>query len=127
LGWGLFLTSVFLLVHSLFVNLPFRKTYVTTGVGGELITTGVYALVRHPGVLWFTLVMLSLILVSRSSLLLIAAPVWILLNVLLVVIEDKFIFGKMFSGYGHYRQKTPMILPNKRSVGAFLRFLRQAS
>jgi len=126
LGWAGLGVSLPLLVHSLFINLPFRRTYVATGVGDKLITTGVYALVRHPGVLWFSLFILSLIPVSRSSLLLVAAPVFILLDILLVVIQDKFVFGRMFDGYDSYRQETPMLLPNRRSVNAFLHSLGQA-
>jgi len=125
LGWGALGVSLSLLVYSLFIKLPFQKTYVATGVGDKLVTTGVYALVRHPGVLWSTLFMLSLIPVSRSSLLLIAAPIFILLDILLVVIQDRFVFGRMFDGYDNYRQKTPMLLPNRRSVNAFLHSLRQ--
>jgi hypothetical protein len=69
--------------------------------------------------------MLSLIPISRSSLLLIAAPIFIGLDIALVVIQDKVIFGRMFAGYRNYRQETPMLLPNKRSFSAFLRYLRQ--
>ena len=98
LGWGLLTLSFFLLIYSLFVNLPFRKTYVAAGVSDRLITTGLYALVRHPWIHCFTLTLLSLVLVSRSSLLLIAVPIWILLNSPLVIIQDKFFFGKMFQG-----------------------------
>ena len=126
LGWGVLCVSLSLLVHSLFINLPFRQTYVAPGVGDKLVTTGVYALVRHPGVLWFTLFVLSLIPVSRSSLLLTAAPIFILLDILLVVIQDRFVFGRMFDGYDSYRRETPMLLPNRRSVNALLRSLRQA-
>ena len=125
LGWALLSISLLLLIYSLFINLPFRKTYVTTGVSGKLIKTGVYALVRHPWVHCFTLFLLSLVLVSRSSLLLIASPIWILLYILLIVIQDKFLFGRMFNGYDTYRQETPMLLPNRRSVNAFLSSLRQ--
>lgn len=126
LGWALLLVSFFLLIYSLFINLPFRKTYVTTGVGDKLITTGLYALVRHPGVPWLILVMLSLILVSRSSLMLIASPIWILLDILLVAIQDKFFFGRMFEGYNTYRRETPMLVPNRRSISAFINSLKQA-
>ena len=127
LGWGLLFISLSLLVYPLFINLPFRKTYITTGVGDKLMTTRLYALVRHPGVHWFILLMLSLVLVSRSSLLLIASPIWILLDILLVFIQDKFCLTKMFDGYESYRRKTPMLLPNRRSVNAFIYSLRQAS
>ncbi len=125
LGWGVLAVSAFLLIHSLFVSLPFRKTYVDAGVGDKLVKTGLYALVRHPGILWFPLFMISLIPISRSSLLLIAAPTFIALDIVLVFIQDKFIFGRMFRGYERYRRETPMLLPNRKSVGAFLRSLRQ--
>ena len=126
LGWGLLLISLPLLIYSLFINLPFRKTYVTTGVGDKLITTGLYALVRHPGVPWFILFMLSLILVSRSSLLLIAAPIFILLDIVLVIVQDKFFFVRMFDGYDSYQRKTPMLVPNRQSISAFINSLKQA-
>jgi protein-S-isoprenylcysteine O-methyltransferase Ste14 len=125
LGWGVLTVSLFLLIHSLFISLPFRRTYVDTGVGDKLVRTGLYALVRHPGIMWFPLFMLSLIPISRSSLLLIAAPLFIALDIVLVVIQDKFIFGRMFHGYDSYRRETPMLLPNKKSFSAFLRSLRQ--
>ena len=126
LGWGLLSISLPLLIHSLFVGLPFRKTYLTTGIGDRLITTGVYALTRHPGVIWFTILMLALIPVSGSRLLLIAAPVFIALDILLVTIQDRFIFSKMFDGYVSYRRRTPMLFPNRRSLNIFLRSLRKA-
>ena len=124
LGWGLLLLSAFLLVYSLFINLPFRKTYITTGVGDKLVVTGLYALVRHPWVHCSALILLSLVLVSKSSLLLIASPIFILLNILLVVIQDKFFFGRMFAEYDRYRKKTPMLIPNRKSINACVRTLK---
>ena len=126
LGWALLSISLLLLIYSLFINLPFRKTYVATGVGDKLITTRLYALVRHPWVHCFTLLLLSLVLVSRSILLLIASPIWILLYILLVVIQDKFLLGRMFDGYDNYRHETPMLLLNRRSIRAFLNSVKQS-
>ncbi len=125
LGWALLSISVLLMTFSLFINLPFHKTYITTGAGDRLVKTGLYTLVRHPGVHGFILLMLSLILVSKSSLLLIAAPLWILLDILLIVIEDKFLFSRIFDGYDRYRQETPMLVPNRQSINAFLNSLKQ--
>lgn len=125
IGWVLLAVSLLLLIYSLFINLPFRKTYITTGVSDRLITTGLYALVRHPGVHWFILVMFSLILVSRSSLLLIATPIFILMDIALVIFQDRFLLGKMFKEYDKYRQETPMLLPNRQSVNAFVNSLKQ--
>jgi len=125
LGWALLSVSVPLLAYSLFINLPFRKTYVVPGVGDRLIRTGTYALVRHPGVSWYALLLVSLILVSKSKLLLIASPIWLAMDILYVMIQDKFFFGKMFKDYDEYRRETPMLIPSRRSISACLRTLRQ--
>ena len=126
LGWSLLSISLLLPIYSLFINLPFRKTYIATGVGDKLVRSGLYALVRHPGVHWFILVLLSLILVSRSSLLLIATPLFILLDIVLVMAQDKFFLGRMFYDYDSYRQETPMLVPNRRSINTFVNSIKQA-
>lgn len=125
LGSALLAASLLVLMWSLFINLPFRKTYVASGVGDKLVTTGLYGLVRHPGVPGFVLVLLSLILVSRSSLLLTAAPIFTLLDIVLVIVQDKLVFGKMFAGYDGYRRKTPMLVPNRQSLNTFVNSLTQ--
>ena len=124
-GWPLLVVSLPLLLYSLFVNLPFRKTYIEAGVGNKLVRNRTYALVRHPGVIWLAFVLISLVLVSQSKILLIATPVWLAMDVLHVVIQDKFFFGKMFSDYEEYRRETPILIPNMKSIGAFLRTLKQ--
>lgn len=126
-GWPLLIISLSSLVYSLFINLPFRNTYMAAGVGERLITSGLYALVRHPGVPWFVIVMLSLILVSGSRLWLAAAPVWIALDILLVVIQDRLFFGRMFPGYDSYRRQTPMLVPNRKSISTFLGQLKSTA
>ena len=126
IGWGLLVISLFLLLYSLFINLPLRKTYIATGVGDKLIKTGLYSLVRHPGVVWFVSLMFSLILISKSKLILLAAPIFILLDIVLVIIQDKFFFTRMFDGYDDYQRETPMLLPNRKSVNNFIKGLRLA-
>ena len=111
--------SLVLLVYSLFLNLPFTKTYVATGIGDRLITSGLYALVRHPGLPSFILVLVALVLVSRSEMMLQAAPIFAGLDVVLVLVQDRFIFTRMFDDYSSYRQTTPMLVPNRKSLNAF--------
>jgi len=127
LGWVLLLVSLPLLIFSLFINLPFRKTYIEAGIGDKLIRTGLYALVRHPGVPAFTLFIISTVLVSRSMPLLIASPIWIAVDILLVYIQDRFIFGRMFADYDSYQRETPMLIPNRKSIRACLNSFKQAS
>jgi len=124
-GWFALALSWLLLIYSLFLNLPFRRTYLTAGVGDELVRTGLYALVRHPGVHWFTVFLFSLVLVTRSSLFIIAAPIFIIIDIALVIVQDKIIFDGMFPGYASYRQTTPMLLPNRQSIKACLGSLRK--
>ena len=120
IGWPLLMTSLYLLVYSLFIKLPFRKTYLATGVGERLVTSGLYTLVRHPWLHSFSLLMMSLLLIFQSNLLLIAIPLWIVLNILLVIIQDRFFFGRMFPGYRDYRRQTPMLIPTRKSINLFL-------
>jgi len=125
-GWILFGTAFVIFIYALFINLPFRKTYIASGAGDKLVRNRLYTLVRHPGVLFFTLVLLSLILISHSYLLLIATPVFILLDIVLVVIQDKFFFVRMFDDYNSYKKITPMLLPNRQSITAFINSIKQA-
>ncbi len=125
-GAALLAVSLSLLVYSLFVNLPFNKTYVATGSGDRLITSGLYALVRHPGLHWFIVVLAALVLVSRSEMLLLAAPIFTVLDVTLVLVQDRFIFGRMFKDYPRYRRTTPMLVPNRKSLNAFINSFRAA-
>lgn len=115
-GWPLLLVSLSLLVYSLFLEIPFRRTYVADGVGDRLVETGTYALVRHPGVLWLAFFLLALVLVSRSRLLLLATPVWLLMDVLYVWVQERFFFGSMFPGYEQYKKETPMLIPTPASI-----------
>jgi protein-S-isoprenylcysteine O-methyltransferase Ste14 len=125
-GWFLLAVSVLMITFALFINLPFRKTYVDAGVGDKLIKTGLYALVRHPGVYWVALFFFSLVFISRSQLMLIAAPIFVVLNTALVIVQDRYFFPRMFEGYDEYQKETPMLVPNRRSLKAFISTLGRA-
>lgn len=116
-GWLLAALFTFLLIYSLFLEIPFRKTYADEGASEELVKTGTYALVRHPGVLWLTGLLIALVLASRSRLLLLAVPVWVLMDVLYVWVQDRYIFRQQFVGYGQYQKETPMLVPTPASIG----------
>jgi len=115
-GWLLAALFGSLLVYSLFLEIPFRQTYAADGAGDVLVKTGTYALVRHPGVLWLTGLLVALVLASRSCLLLLAVPVWVLLDVLYVWVQERFFFGRQFPGYDQYRRETPMLIPTAASI-----------
>ena len=123
-GWFLLAISLMMITFALFINLPFRKTYISTGVGDELVKTGLYALARHPGVYWVTSFMFSLVFISESKLMLITAPIYSIINIGLVILQDIYFFPKMFAGYDEYKKETPMLVPNRRSIAAFIDSLK---
>jgi protein-S-isoprenylcysteine O-methyltransferase Ste14 len=124
-GWPLLVLSAGLLIYSIFLEIPFQQTYATSGVGDRLVKTGTYALTRHPGVLWFALSLLALLAISRSKLLLIAAPLWFLLDVVWVWIQERFFFGAMFPAYEQYKRETPMLIPTRESTVRCIKTLRK--
>ena len=124
-GWLLLIPSSLLLAYSLFVELPFSRTYHHTEHSFVLVTTGTYALVRHPMVPWYALVLLSLLLVSQSRLLLLAIPIWLTLDVLWAALQEWLLLKRVFPEYEVYRRTTPMLIPTRRSLEACLQSLRR--
>jgi len=116
---GGFFSLVFfsLFIYSLLLEIPFSQTYVGKEGERRVVATGTYALVRHPGVIWFLLFHLSFVLVVGSRLLLIAVPFWTGMNIVLVTIEDKVFFLKTFGdSYRQYQQNVPFLVPTPGSI-----------
>jgi protein-S-isoprenylcysteine O-methyltransferase Ste14 len=109
------LISLVLLIYTLFFAIPFRETYLQSKSQSEVCNVGVYALSRHPGVLWFTGFYFFLWLAFPNPLLLLAAVLFSLLNLLYVLFQDKWVFMKMFPGYGEYKESTPFLFPTYHS------------
>ncbi len=120
IGWVTLPFFVLLLISSLVLELPTSNTYSKAGVSNQLVTTGTYALTRHPGVIWYTLALISLTLATGSVALLIAAPVWVFLDIVYVTVQDRYFFVRMFTEYGKYKAQTPMLIPTRVSFAACL-------
>jgi protein-S-isoprenylcysteine O-methyltransferase Ste14 len=105
-----------LLVYTLFFALPFKATYITAGSSPKLCRTGVYALCRHPGVLWLFGFYLFLGLALGTLLPMVSAAVFSVLNLFYVIFQDRWTFMKYFGDYGEYKTDTPFLLPNLRSI-----------
>ena len=105
-----------LLIYTLFFALPAEASYARPGEKRRACTTGVYALCRHPGVLWFA--GLYGCLWAAAGLPLWEAALCCVLNVGLVVFEDRCVFPALLEGYEAYQAATPFLLPNRRSLEA---------
>lgn len=121
LGACLLLISSCLLAYSLFIEIPFRSTYAEKRIGNKLVTTGTYALVRHPGVLWLALVYLSLALLFPSTTLFLAIIIWLVMDIIYVILQEKLFFLKMFPNYPDYQHRTPFLIPTRQSISACLK------
>lgn len=110
--------AVFLciLIYTLFFAIPFQESYGRQDGGRRVCKRGVYALCRHPGVLWLAGFYLFLWLALGGVIPLAAFAVFSLLDVVYVVIQDRIIFPALFDDYGEYREQVPFLWPDKTSV-----------
>lgn len=108
-----FLTIVFLflLVYSVGIEVNKKRDEKD-----KLLTTGTYALTRHPGVIWFLLYYVFGALMFANMTILIAGIIWSFVNVIYVLLQEKVIFNKIFDNYDMYIKTTPMLFPTVKSV-----------
>lgn len=115
--------QLFLLIYTLFFAVPFQEAYVE-GSKQKICTTGVYALCRHPGVLFLAGFYLFLSLGLGKPLLLLTGMSYTVMNLLYVLFQDIYIFPRLFEGYGDYRKNTPFLLPNAAGFKKCIRDLK---
>ena len=125
-GWALLPLPSLLMLYTLVFELPFRRTFVGSPSSTDMVTTGTYALIRHPAVLWYLLILASVLLATRSIVLLVALPIWLAMDVVWVLLQERFSLARNFPDYAIYKHTTPLLVPNRRSVTAFLRSFRLA-
>lgn len=116
----LFLTGAVLflglLIYTLFFALPFEETYLNQNDKPCVYMEGMYALCRHPGVLWFFFFYLCLGLAFWPSGLLEVGLFYSGLNLLYVIVQDLWTFPNTFADYGLYKKKAPFLLPTRTSI-----------
>jgi protein-S-isoprenylcysteine O-methyltransferase Ste14 len=112
----LLIAAVALLIYSLFLELPFVKTYGKNLHSSDLVDTGTYALCRHPGVLWFGLMFFFFFFVTGAKQLIPAGIIWTSIDVFHVFLQEKLFFPKMFPRYKSYMRDVPMLIPTGKSI-----------
>ncbi len=106
--------ALWLELDALFFSLPRQASYGQPGEQRAVCAKGVYALCRHPGVLFFCFFMLFLWL--GAGLNPIAGAVYALLDILLAAFEDQVVFIQRIEGYAEYQSEVPFLIPNRRSA-----------
>ncbi len=111
-----FFVSFALLVHVLFYAIPFDSSYVEQFSKRNVYKDKAYALTRHPGILPFVTMYISLCFIFPSSAVNTFSIMMIALNIVYVIIQDKYIFTKLFYDYQDYKNETPFLIPTIKSV-----------
>lgn len=114
-AWALSLLMAALTAYSLFFALPFGSTYLTAD-NRKTYTAGVYALCRHPGVLFLAGFYGALWLATGDASLGAAFVLFDLCNVLYALFQDRVTFPRQFDDYPQYRGTTPFLIPNPASL-----------
>jgi protein-S-isoprenylcysteine O-methyltransferase Ste14 len=117
---GALALSVGLLVYSVFIE---TAPGAAAGVSARLktertaVTKGSYGVVRHPGFWWFLLLQISVIWLTAHKDIIIIAAGLVSMNFFLILMEDRWIFPRIFSNYDEYTQLVPMLIPRIRRKG----------
>jgi hypothetical protein len=75
-----------------------------------------YALCRHPGVIWFFFLYLFLFLSTGTKVMLQAWIVWTVMDIIHIYVQDKWIFPKSLCDYQVYQGNTPFLIPSIASI-----------
>ena len=111
--------------YSLFFSFDMDEAYSNNTSGNDRVatTTRMYALCRHPGVLFFILLYACLFLSTHMTAM--GALILCGLNFLLIVFEDIFVFPALLSGYDEYKRNTPFLIPSTSSIAKCLKDFRE--
>ncbi len=116
-GWALGALFFLLLVYSLFVEIPLLAAGASRGSPPTVVARGTYALCRHPGVLWLVGFLAGMLLATGSRALVVAIPLWVGLDALYVILQEKLFFPRLFgAAYADYQRAVPMLFPTPRSI-----------
>lgn len=115
LTWSILAVAfLLLLLYALFGSFPVKEAYATQDTGRQVCDSGFYAMCRHPGVLFFAGLYISLHF--AVALPLADALIYTGLDLLLAFAEDVWIFPKTIGGYGEYKKRVPFIIPRADGI-----------
>lgn len=93
-----------LLIYSVFLEIPLADVEA-----GTLYRKGTYRLSRHPGFLWYTGINILIAIYFLDGSIILLCGALTVCNLALIIIEDRFLFPRMFAGYEDYRKQTPFL------------------
>ena len=105
--------SFVFLIKALFFS--FSPDIAYSGSGKSPVATdGLYALCRHPGVLFLILFYFFIAIAARVTALFWSFFLFSVLDIVLAIWEDCRVFPKILDGYDEYKKNTPFLIPKIR-------------
>lgn len=95
-----------LLIYSVFLEIP-----LATERPDQLFRSGTYSFSRHPGFLWYTGVNILVSIYFWEVPIALLSFGLTLCNLVLITVEDLYLFPKIFPEYPAYRKETPFLFP----------------
>lgn len=108
-GYLLVLLSATMLIRSTILEIPHDE--IAAGSERILIESGSYATIRHPGFLWYLILIASTVMIYRDRTVAQVGAILLLLDLVVVTIEDWLLFPRFIPGYREYRKRVPMLFP----------------
>ncbi|MBQ0078661.1 MAG: hypothetical protein KBS66_02050 [Eubacterium sp.] len=102
------IAALALYVYILVFALP-KGTYTDDNVQSSLATEGLYGMCRHPGFYGFTITALAISLLIGSGMGFVILMVHSLLNLIYIIMQDKYYFPVYLEGYDEYKKTVPFL------------------
>lgn len=93
-----------LLIYSVLIEIPRNN-----GGNSVLYDRGTYSFSRHPGFLWYTTINVLVAILFWDPGILLLCTLFTIFNFVLVIMEDRVLFPRMFSSYQEYRDTVPFL------------------
>ena len=116
-----------LLIYTLFFALPFKTTYIKKEkdrARPRICSKGMYALCRHPAVLWLIGLFIVLGAEFPTAEMMAGGTLFCVLDILYVIFQDLWTFPREFENYDEYRRRVPFLIPNAKSIRNCINTLR---
>lgn len=120
LGLVITIFGISFLIYSLFFTLPFEETYLKIGEKRIVYNKGVYAMSRHPGVIFYVIFYIGLAILQPNMITISTYIIWSLLNISYIIFQDLWTFPRAFDDYHKYRQNTPFLIPTIKSIKSLI-------
>lgn len=120
-AWGIAgVLFLLMLIHALFFAIPFEETYCSDRKSDKVkpCDRDVYAMCRHPGVLFLFGVYFCWGMTVLPGTLLRNGIIFSVWNVLYVLFQDRVTFPAIFEDYASYQRRVPFLIPTKTSIRA---------